>query len=619
MPPEIVLRTPNAMFVGKDIDVDIEVTAEAETRIDFIEAKVIATQGWEIHAGKNGPHHKVSEPTLVVRLAEAGVLPAGTSRYKARFAVPAGFPPSHDIDPGYAHVDMKVRVSIPWRFDARERFRLPVRIAPRQAVVARTPTIAVGRSGPAPDAPRIEIALASTRVIVGEVVAGSCAVFHLADHEPRPVDLTLVPNFTFKGQGRQREGRGETYRMTLVLPVGSAATAVPFEFTIPATAVPSFDATTHKLAWSLIASSGGFLTSKVSVAIPLELVDASAAKTAAALTVAPRLAEQRVAAVFAQVASRNGWRADVHADGDDDDGDGHADAHEPAIERDVRASRVRIAYRYRGEAGTFLVGRIEHPPLGLDLSVSRGSPLRHVFFADIEAGIAAWDRAYHVTARSGDQTAPVLRAVVPSLMKVSALGTLVRWDDDAMVFERAVTGVDPDKLESMANELITLVPAVETAAAAIAPPAGVTVDVAAWRELARWLRGTLSLGDLAIDGTLDELPVQLALAWSDDGDATGVRASVGSPAAAPAALRDLALVLARPWQDAITDAAAEPVLGALAMWPKDVVELRVVDGVATATWQLGADRVADPARVRTLVESLRALLAAFAPGAGPYR
>jgi hypothetical protein len=195
----------------------------------------------------------------------------------------------------------------------------------------------------------------------------------------------------------------------------------------------------------------------------------------------------------------------------------------------------------------------------------------------------------------------------------------VRWTDDAMVFERAVTGVDPRELESMAIELMTLVGHVESAAAAIAPPAGLTVDLDAWRELARWLRGSLSPGDLAIDGTLDDLPVEIRVLFTEDGAPTGIRAAIGSATAASAAVRDIAFALARPWQDAIADPSAQPALAELATWPKDIIELRVADGVALATWQLGPTPVADASRIRALVLSLRTLLASLAPSAGPYR
>ena len=43
------------------------------------------------------------------------------------------------------------------------------------------------------------------------------------------------------------------------------------------------------------------------------------------------------------------------------------------------------------------------------------------------------------------------------------------------------------------------------------------------------------------------------------------------------------------------------------------------DGVAHATWDLGPAPIADAARVRALVLSLRTLLASLAPSAGPYR
>jgi hypothetical protein len=509
-----------------------------------------------------------------------------------------------------------IRASIPWWFDGKYHYEFAVRVPP-PAVVERTP-FAI-RSTPvtaAADKPRIEISLASNRLIAGEIAMGSVALFHLDDRKPREVELTLVPMLTLYGRGRPRERRGTPIGVTLTLPPGSAGTNVPFQLPLPRSLTPSFQTVSHQLTWWLVAMSGSFFGGKVDVSVPLEIVDASAAATTPRQTAAPRLGDERIATVFARFAAGHGWRG-----GSIDDDEHEHLAGQFAIERELDGCELRLAYSYRGEEGTFLVSRVEHPSLGLGLSVTPSSSLRHVFFQDIEVDIAAWDRAHHVAARSPAQTIPLLQAVVPTLMKSGHLGSLVRWDDGAIVFEHPVSAVEEAGLAVMAGELERLGAAIASARATVAPPPGLVVDLEAWQRLARWLDGALTVGDLSIDGRLDGTLVELGLEFGEDGQATGVRVSVGDPEAASAELRRLALALPHPAADVLADPLAEPLVESVTRWPAEYRELRVTDGVAGASYGLVAGEaiVVEAARVRELVEALRAVLVALDPGAGPYR
>jgi len=79
--------------------------------------------------------------------------------------------------------------------------------------------------------------------------------------------------------------------------------------------------------------------------------------------------------------------------------------------------------------------------------------------------------------------------------------------------------------------------------------------------------------------------------------------------------------LPHPATDVLGDPMAEPLVEAVTRWPADYRELRVTDGVAGATYTLPTSDpvVVDAARVRALVDALRAVLLALDPGAGPYR
>jgi hypothetical protein len=238
-------------------------------------------------------------------------------------------------------------------------------------------------------------------------------------------------------------------------------------------------------------------------------------------------------------------------------------------------------------------------------------------FHDIEAGLATWDRNHHVRARSEAQTAPFLRQVAPAA--AAGLGSLLRWDDDAIELEYPVGAVSADGLEILATRLVALAAAIATARDAIAPPPELAVDRAAWRALASWLDGRLTMGNLALDGALDGVPVQIGLEWSTGGEPAALRVRVGGPSHTAAVVRAISLELAAPAAQAATTPGASAIAAVIAGWRDDIVELRIADGVASAAWRLPADRIVDATRVRELVAGLRAVLAALDPETGPYR
>ncbi len=600
--PEVTIRAPRAVYVGRRCVVDVVIDARDDLEVEYIEARVDGEQGWAIGAGKSRVSEQATFPSLVTRIMEAGTLSAGVTERSATFLLPPGTPPSHELSPAWARLVLSVRVAIPWWPDGRYRFAVPVRLPPppvehRPCIVRSTPADA------APDARRLELSLASRTFIAGERVTGSLAVYHLDDRKPREVELILVPRLDLLGR-RTRERDADGFAVTFTLPAGSAGTDLPFGFTLPPTIAPGFQTLTHRLRWVLVARSGSFFGGKVELAVPVEIVDAAAAEAAPQPAAAPRLADKRIGEVLDAFAAAHGWQRVGDA----------------AIERVAGDALLRITHSYRGETGTFLTSTVEFSSLGLELAVTPSSPIRHMFFEDIEVDVAEWDRRHHVVARSAEQAVSMLRLAVPALQQASALGTMVRWNDDAIVFERAIAGLDPTELAPIADTLAFTAAALAVAASAIEPPRGVTLDLSAWQELARGLDGRLGLGDLSIDGTLAGSPVSLGLEWHD-GNPRGFRVSVGDPQRAGTDLRAISFTLATPSADALSQPAAEPLVEQLVAWPRDVVELRVHDGVASALLLLtdGTRPFADASRVRALADSLGATLAALAPSGGPYR
>jgi hypothetical protein len=610
--PEVSIQAARTLVSGTRCAIDIDVAFARETKVDFIRARLIGDQGWRIGSGKSQVSMRRRYPELEADLMGEALFPAGTvRRFSTAFELPADVPPTHAIEPAWARMRLRIHISIPWRIDGRYHYDFAVRL-PAPAEVVRSPLVMRSTLATAAhDKPRIELGLASTRLIAGETLVGTCALFHLDDDEPRDVNLSLVPMFDLFGRGRLRERRGSAIKGRMVMPPGSAGTGVAFRLELPRTMTPSFTSETHRLAWWLVASTGSFLGPKVDVAVPLEVVDATAAAHTSKLTTAPRLGDERIATTFAQVASHRGWR------GSDPDRDELAADGQFAIEHELGGCRLQIAYSYRDQDGTFVVSRLEHPSLGLGLSVTPSSTLRHVFFRDIEIDIGTWDRANLVQARYAEQTVPVLRAIVPALQRHEQLGTLLQWTDDALVFELPASSVDGELVDVLASALEQLAPVVATAQRDVTPPPGIPVDAAAWQALARELDGTLSLGDLSIRGTFEGAPAELAVWWDLEQQPQALRAAVGDPEAASAELRAIDLSLPRPTLDVFGAPSANQLVELVAQWPEDIVELRVADGIASAHLQLPA--AADAARVRKLVAGLRAVLVALDPGRGPYR
>jgi hypothetical protein len=603
--PDVQVFAPTTWFVGQRAIIEVELVAKDETKVDFIDVRGTGRQGWAIGAGESRVVQRASFPELAARVMEAGVLPAGKSRFSAQFELPAGCAPSHSLDPAWAAFEIFVHVSIPWWIDGRYRFHGPVRVPPPPRV-ERLPYAV--RTDATPGKPRLEVALASTRLIVGETLVGSCAVFHVDDRKPRDLDIMLVPTLKLYRGGRYRERRCSTYNISLQLPAGSAGTNVPFQFQLPPTMTPSFKTVTHELSWHLAASYGSFFSGKEEVGVALEIVDASAAATTARLQAAPRLADQRVVAAFQHFASANGWTV-----GNDEE------TASPLLERVHDGCDLGIAYSYRGKDGTYLVARLAHPPLGIGLAVTPSSSLRHVFFRDIEIDLAAWDRAHLVAARSSEQAIPFLQKAAPAaLVATKAIGPLLRWDDDALVLERPIVSVDDHELQRIAAALADLATAVSATRGSIPTPPGIEVDAAAMVDLAKRWRGRFTPGDLSIEGSLDNAPVDLGLSWDEQGKPYCIRASVGSPNDASEVARQVTLSLPRPASDALAASTPENLVERLTAWPADFRDLHVSDGVVSASLLLETPAV-DAARVRELVEALRAVLVAIDPGASPYR
>lgn len=611
--PKVVVRTPPALFVGEQAALEVIVETEVELSIDFVLVKIYGMQGW-CRGDADGAFGQGSRyPNLEKQVAGKTTLPPGSHSFTVRCTLPAGTAPTHDVRPAVARLFVDVHVSIPWWPDGRYRFKVPVRLPPA-AQVQRTPVSVRVPYEVAGDEPRIEVALASSTLVAGETLLGSVAVYHLPDDQPREVDVSFEPQLVMRSAIRNHVMWGDGYRTTLTLPAGSAGTTVPIRIALPAVMTPSFHAVSHDLQWHVKVKIGSLFTTKIEGLIPLTILDVRAAGSLPPLTIVPRLADERVLALFDRfVQGPRGAGSRLVPDEQD-----AYPGEQPSVVAASAGGELRVGYAYKGTDGTYLVARATYPSLGLDLSVRPSSTLRELLSSDLEVGVEEWDRIHRVDAREAAQAVPFLRHVV----EPPRIGDLVRWTDDEIVFERKVVNVTVEDIARMMAGLEQVAGTIAAGRSLIAPPAALAVDLDAWRSLADRLGAPLCVGDLSIDGALDATRVVAGLVFDDTRRPTAMRAFVGDPKRASERAREARLALARPSSGAATlDQTSEQTSrtsSLLASWPEDIIELELADGVAAASLPV-AGAGTDAARVRELIRHLQALLASLDESTGPYR
>lgn len=515
--PGVQVLAPLVVTAGERAAISVALTCAADLRVEHVDVEVDGYEAWSVQQQGWRQGHRYANsahvPHLLAQIHGPGVLPAGVTTLPMLFDLPPETAPSHDS--GYARAQLVLRVhTYSGPHHAVDEHLLYVRRRP-PPYLARTP--AAYRSEVAqPDHPRIELALASTTLAVGETITGTCALFHFEDGVRHFLDIALRSTLAMWGDGTHEQAWARSTVFVEVSP-DQLGESIAFELPVPTDLAPTFTSATHRMTWTLEARSGGFLTRSAILTIPLELHDSSAFSPGVPLPPPPPLTDAWSASVLAELATADGWTASRDPR-----------IHSTSVEKDTAHGHLRIAYIHRGEAGTFLVSHVTTASLGLGLDVA---PTSRTQQDDIAIDLAAWDRANFVRARSAEQTVPVLKAIVPAIADNSALGTLVRWTDTDLVLERRTEGADRAELTAMARELEVVATILDGARGQVRPPAGVAIDPAAWRDLARSWRATLSFGDLSLDGTLDaDLPVRVRLRFDDAGRPIALDATVGSPA-----------------------------------------------------------------------------------------
>ena len=103
--PDVEIKLPSVVFVGRPFVVVLEVRAQNEVDLDFIDVKITGEQGWRLSKSQ---HAELTFPKLVRRVMEKGRLKVGLHRFSVELMLPEGSAPSHNISPAFARTFLVV-------------------------------------------------------------------------------------------------------------------------------------------------------------------------------------------------------------------------------------------------------------------------------------------------------------------------------------------------------------------------------------------------------------------------------------------------------------------------------------------------------------------------------
>jgi hypothetical protein len=367
--------------------------------------------------------HGCQKQTLHHDFARAEYWPRGTT---GRFPIDVVIPPfpSHSTPFAWSGLWLDVRAGVGTQLID---LRYPLHVC--EPIVERNLEPAVARTRQFVE---LALGLAATRVTGGMTLAGQCSIAGLTSDSRIELEVICLV----------RAATGGVRRSTIhasKLHVPRHATTVPFTVELPAYLAPSLAIDTHQIAYEVIARHKQW-RGTTSVSLPLHVVDAFPVP---ARVRPPDLGERAIEQVFEQIAARGGWQIGPSVDADPQLG-----TIMPWLFAAHGGVVMRLGHAFRADGSTFLVSRIRYQPLELGLHVVRGKS-----GGDVRSGVASWDRDHAVSVRdlvSAHRATELVTAVVPCL---EPLGRLVRWDDDWLVCERAVTGIEHAVVDEVATAL----------------------------------------------------------------------------------------------------------------------------------------------------------------------
>jgi hypothetical protein len=594
--PKVRLLLPGVVHPGQRLSGAVLLEARREVRIEQVSVQLGGRERSVVGSGKNATRSSRRVLALAAVLAEARTLSPGTTRYPFELELPAGLPPSYSGRRANVEYTLRATAPIAWWPDARSSFRVVVTPAPVEARSATPRLYASDPGGPRGRERHLECSLSDDAVFPGQPLRGSVALFNVAFHKYRELQLSFVATERAFTKHLRRSSSTQRARLTTRIPLANPAegAAIPFSLVLPEGALPSVESELWSYSWELEVRAEIPWARDLVLGVPLTVLPLGS--SAARESETPAVGTARVNAIWRAVAAEHGLRFEAGE-----------------LRGEVAGVAIAIAREHRGAAGIFLRGTLRWPGLGLMLDGGQRSGFRRLFHTREVALDEAWSKDHYLTGREEAQVRSFGEAFVPAL---ATLEGLVDLDDEGLRAERRDSGQARAALSDFAVQLLHVARWHGDARAAIPPPASMREAVPRWQALAHELGGRLELGPMAILGaTVDGLAAEAVTDWAADGTPQRTRAAV-TPALPLAAERQL------DWL-----AGGEELLPPTGALPTEAAVLVQELAQTARAIAIREDRLElvleapllDPAPIAPILRKLATLATLLGPRSGPYR
>ena len=166
-----LLLSPSVVTPSTRLLAETVLVAKTTTPIEFVSMTLRCNVSAASGSGKTRSEH-VSSLYLREWRSKPDTLAPGEHRYRVAFDLPAALPPTYSGKDARIDYVIRVHVAIPWWWDRVETFTVPV--VSTESASPPTPhpqSFATSSDGPRGTKPFMEVALETTNVSVGDVLA----------------------------------------------------------------------------------------------------------------------------------------------------------------------------------------------------------------------------------------------------------------------------------------------------------------------------------------------------------------------------------------------------------------------------------------------------------------
>ena len=508
--PRIKLMTASRLSPGREFDVSVEFDARRVVPVEFID---VSLEGTEERSTYRGQRHSVRIRQICrarARVARASELPAGKTRFRARFSLPRDAPPSYAGQRLRIAYLMHVRAAIPWWPDAKASFEVNVGHDPGMGAPGSKPLLFSSRpEGPLANEPHVEGSLAADVVAAGGVIGGAVALNNVAFARYAGLRLALIGVEHVRVGGYTETVEAHRYEIRLPVSEPSEGKQLEFQMRLPEHMPATYRGPNFHLAWQFECRAEIGWAQDLALRVPVTVVPWKLQELPAdAYRAPPTVGSGRVQAIWREVAEAHGLAFDNRR-----------------MHGVVGTCEVSIEREHRGRRGVFLIGRLRYPSLHLELDIQPARGLRRPGHKGTQLGQARWDRDHHVRCREPAQLLAVSDHLRPGIVKFKT----VRMKDRELQAEMRNAGVSGSRLASFASRLLQVARGVEEMRRHIPPPECMGAFLPSWQALAESVDGALETARMAVTGVVAGCAVRVRTEWSPSGEPLRTVLEVDAP------------------------------------------------------------------------------------------